>query len=158
MQRCTIHWYLRDKKGSANSSWIYRIRKSWDRGDLDYNHQRSDLDWRNHGSHTVEPQSLARISNYSPGKIYCRSHDFHSNRGPWIYSPVVFKSNYTWSYHKKPHVPRAPGMPIWYPFFGAWFGSTECSLSQELHMLEEEIWRNIGTFMTEGGSSDITDT
>ena len=146
MWRRAIHWHVRYHKVLSNSLGSHSIQQSWDRGDHDTNPQQSDLYGCNHGSHPGKLQPISCIWDDSSIKTFCRSPNFHSKGGPWLYSPVFFQRGYTWSNHKKPNGQRATGVSTCYLLVGAWLGSTECSLLQELAYCrgrnKKEHWRS----------------
>ena len=132
MWRRAIQWRIQDHKGSSKSSGSHSIRQSLYRGDHDLNPQQRNMYGWNHGSHPGELQPTSCVWDYSPRWPFCRIPNFHSNRGPWLYVSVVFQMDYTWSHHKNPHIKIATDIPTCYLLVGAWVGSTEFSLLQDL--------------------------
>ena len=128
----TIHWRVQDHKFSANSSGSHSIQQSWYRGDHDPNHQQINMYGWNHVSQPGEPQPILCIWYDSLRQPYFRSPNFCSNRGSWLYAPVVFQRDYTWSKHKNPHIQRDTDVPTCYVSVGTWVGYTECLLPQDI--------------------------
>ena len=63
-----------------------------------------------------------------------------------------------WSHHKNPHIKRATDVSTVTCLLAHEWDPQNVRVPKILRTMEEEISRNIGAVMTEGGFPDLTDT